>query len=210
METEALSRSEQSRSQIMDAARRLFVKNGFHGTSMRQIAREAGIALGGIYNHFASKEELFVAVLEAYHPYREILPFLEQAQEKTVEGFVYATAENMKAVLDRRPDFLNLMMIEIVEFNSRHVPQLFQLIFPQIARVVRTFMARKENLRPIPVPMIMRIFLGLFFSYYLTEKLIGQDFPQELQEGDLDYFLEVFLHGILIDGGAAAEGGPGD
>lgn len=199
MESENQSRGELTRSMILEAARHLFVKNGFHGTSMRQIAQAAGVALGGIYNHFASKEDLFVSVIGAYHPYREILPVLEQAQVETIEDFVYLTASNMKAAVDRRPDFLNLMLIEIVEFNSRHVVQLYQVILPQFVEVVQTFIARQGNLRPIPVPMILRIFIGLFFSYYMTEKLLGREFPAEAQEGALDYFLQVFLHGILKD-----------
>ena len=70
-------RGEQTRQEIIRAALPLFSQQGYHGTSMRQIAAAAGIALGGIYNHFESKEAIFRAVSFAYHPIHTILPALE-------------------------------------------------------------------------------------------------------------------------------------
>ncbi|WP_180028927.1 TetR/AcrR family transcriptional regulator [Acinetobacter sp. YH16032] len=45
--------------QILDAAKRLFLKQGFHGSSMNQIAKEAGVTKLTVYNHFQDKESLF-------------------------------------------------------------------------------------------------------------------------------------------------------
>ena len=68
MSSENLSKGERTRQDILSAAHTLFLEQGYHGTSMRQIAYRAGIALGGIYNHFAGKEGIFTAVFEANHP----------------------------------------------------------------------------------------------------------------------------------------------
>ncbi|MBF8283944.1 MAG: hypothetical protein HW378_2859, partial [Anaerolineales bacterium] len=68
------SRGEVTRTKLLEVAHGLFLENGFHGTSMRDIADAAGIAVGGIYNHFSDKEAIFAAVLDAYHPYHVILP----------------------------------------------------------------------------------------------------------------------------------------
>jgi AcrR family transcriptional regulator len=57
---------------ILDAGEFLFQRQGFHGTSMRQIARFAGITPAAIYNHFPSKEEIFVALLKARLPHRTL------------------------------------------------------------------------------------------------------------------------------------------
>lgn len=53
------------RSIIIAEAARLFARQGFEGTSMRELAAAAGILPGSIYYHFPSKEELFVAVIGA-------------------------------------------------------------------------------------------------------------------------------------------------
>ena len=53
-----------SRSQILGAARKLFAEQGFEGTSLRQIAREAGVDPAMIHHFFKSKDELFALSVE--------------------------------------------------------------------------------------------------------------------------------------------------
>ena len=62
---------------------------------MRQIADEAGLALGGIYNHFGNKEDIFVGVLMERHPFLVVLPALQAAQGQTVEDLVRDAAGRM-------------------------------------------------------------------------------------------------------------------
>jgi AcrR family transcriptional regulator len=50
---------------ILQAALRLFVRTGFHATSMREIAAEAGVSVAGIYHHHAGKQEILAKLLEA-------------------------------------------------------------------------------------------------------------------------------------------------
>ena len=70
---ESSSRGGQTRQEIIQAATRLFIHQGYHGTSMSQVAQAAGVSLSGIYNHFPSKEALFVAILLERHPVKEIV-----------------------------------------------------------------------------------------------------------------------------------------
>jgi len=60
---EAVEEEVGGRRRVLDAAAELFVRQGYSGTTLRQIASEAGIKAGSIYHHFDSKEALFVAVL---------------------------------------------------------------------------------------------------------------------------------------------------
>jgi len=55
---------EQSREKIMMAALELFAGRGFHNTSISQIAKQAGVAKGLIYNYFSSKEDLLHAIID--------------------------------------------------------------------------------------------------------------------------------------------------
>jgi len=52
------------RRQILDAARRCFVRNGFHRTSMQHILAESGLSAGAVYRYFASKDEIMSAIAE--------------------------------------------------------------------------------------------------------------------------------------------------
>jgi TetR/AcrR family transcriptional regulator, fatty acid metabolism regulator protein len=49
---------------IMDAALRIFGRAGFHDTKIADIAAEAGVATGTLYNYFSSKEEVFQSILD--------------------------------------------------------------------------------------------------------------------------------------------------
>ena len=51
------------RRQILDGARRVFLSTGFDGASMNEVARAAGVSKGTLYVYFASKQELFAALL---------------------------------------------------------------------------------------------------------------------------------------------------
>ena len=53
-----------TRSRVLSAARALFASQGFEQTTIRDIAAEADIALGGFYNYFRTKEEVLEALLE--------------------------------------------------------------------------------------------------------------------------------------------------
>lgn len=199
MDQEILTQGEQTKSEITQAAYRLFLEQGYHGTSMRQIAQNSGIALGGIYNHFESKEQIFTDVMVAHHPYIEVIPALQAAQGETVEEFVRDAASRLVSSLDNRPDFLKLMFIELVEFNGEHVPQIFTIVFPDLIEFARRFTSARSELREIPAPILVRAFIGLFFSYFITEILIGQFMPAEMSENSLDYFIDIYLHGIMIN-----------
>jgi AcrR family transcriptional regulator len=56
----------QTRQRLLEAAGRLFHRNGFTATSLEDIADKAGVSVGAAYSHFAGKEELFLSFVERY------------------------------------------------------------------------------------------------------------------------------------------------
>ncbi|MFF4709135.1 TetR/AcrR family transcriptional regulator [Streptomyces sp. NPDC001288] len=52
------------RAQILDAARRCFLRDGFHSTSMQDLFAESGLSAGAVYRHFASKDDMILAIAE--------------------------------------------------------------------------------------------------------------------------------------------------
>jgi TetR/AcrR family transcriptional regulator, transcriptional repressor of aconitase len=52
------------REQILAAARRCFLRDGFHATSMQDLFAEAGLSAGAVYSYFASKDDVIVAIAE--------------------------------------------------------------------------------------------------------------------------------------------------
>jgi TetR/AcrR family transcriptional repressor of mexJK operon len=58
-------RSALKKRQILDGARQIFLQNGYTGASMDEIAVQAGVSKGTLYNHFDSKDNLFKALIHA-------------------------------------------------------------------------------------------------------------------------------------------------
>ncbi len=194
---EDLTKGERTHRAIVEAAYSLFIKQGYAATSMRQIAQRAGLALGGIYNHFASKEAIFSELIIDRHPFQQILPILVKTPTGDIETFVRAAAKAMVAELGKRPDFIKLMLIEMVEFNGRNVPNMLNHVLPQILPLIGKF--NKKVFRSMPPFVFFRAFLGLFFSYYITELLLANTPAAMLTANSLDHFIEIFLHGVMAD-----------
>jgi AcrR family transcriptional regulator len=164
----------------LDAAYLLFVNQGYAATSMRQIAEGAGLALGGIYNHFDSKEAVFHAILIERHPYPHIMPLIPNKQAEPFGDFDENTARNLLKELRQHPKFFNLMLVEMVEFKGKHLPDFFENV-----------------LCGVPPPAWLRVFLSMFVSYHMTQSLLNGMLPTESQEQSLDAFIDIFLYGIL-------------
>jgi AcrR family transcriptional regulator len=197
-EITALSKGERTKIVIEDSARKLFLEQGYSATSMRQIAECAGVALGGIYNHFKSKDEIFQELIIDQHPYIKILPLIQSAPGETTEEFIRNSARAVQEELGRNPDFVKLMFIEVVEFNGRHFQKMYETIFPQAQPLLQRFYTPDSGLRNIPLPQLIRTFIGMIMSYYLTEFLMtSPDLPPELKDMQLEDYMEIFLHGIL-------------
>jgi len=193
-----------AKNRIIEAAYLLFIQQGYHKTSMRQIVERCGLTMGGIYNHFENKEAIWQTVLIQKHPYHEIIPLMLSAESDTIAAFVRQTASRMVNELSKRKDLLNLMFIELVEFDGRHIRALFDAILPEIMKVSSVMNSKTGKLRPIPPPVLARSFFGLFISYYITEILIPDELRHFAGENALETFIDIYLHGIL-DG---AQGSP--
>jgi AcrR family transcriptional regulator len=198
MSRSSTTKGDITRSAILEAAITLFITQGYHGTSMRQIANSANLALGSIYNHFSGKEEIFETVFLDNHPILSLLPAIERARGDTVEAFVRDAAKLMVEAIFESPNFLNLMFIETVEFNNQHVHGLFKTLFPRGIRIAEKLMVAEGNLRDIPPPMLVRAFISFFFSYYLADVIIGDAAPTGFKEDAMDFYIDIFLNGVLM------------
>ena len=199
MTKDTLSKGKRTKQAIEEAASSLFLEQGYSATSMRQIAEQAGIALGGIYNHFKSKEEIFQVLIIDQHPYLKILPIIQNAPGDNTEEFIRNSARAVQEELGDNPDFIKLMFIEVVEFNGEHFQKLYETIFPQALPLLQHFTSPDSGVREIPLPQLIRVFVGSIMSFYLTDFLMTSlELSTELREMRLEDYMEIFLHGILV------------
>jgi len=104
-------KGEQTRARIVEAALRLFMERGYEATTMRAVAKEAGVSLGNAYYYFASKEHL----LQAY--YRRIHDL-----------HAAASADVLKTERDLKPRLVGVLerKLEVIEPFHRFSALLFK------------------------------------------------------------------------------------
>ncbi|MGH8889074.1 MAG: TetR/AcrR family transcriptional regulator [Acidothermaceae bacterium] len=85
------------RAQILGAARRCFLRNGFHETSMQDLFAEAGLSSGAVYLYFASKEDVILAIAE--ENMRDVVAVIhELVTSRLQDGLGAALAEVLDVV----------------------------------------------------------------------------------------------------------------
>ena len=198
MEKEKTKKGEVTRLAIEDTAISLFLEQGYHATSMRQIADRTGLALGGIYNHFTSKDEIFQGIIVDKHPYKQILPAILAAEGETVDEFFKNAATIVITELSKQPEFINLMFIELVEFKGKHGSLMLREIAPKVLPVFEKIVKSRKNLRVTNPAVLMRSFFGMIISFFVTEMIISDSVISKLMpKNTADLYTDIFLHGIL-------------
>ena len=191
-------KGEVTRIAIEDAAIELFLGQGYATTSMRQIADQAGLALGGIYNHFSSKDEIFEGIILDKHPYKIILPAILAAQGNELDDFFRYAFHLIITEMSKRPEFVNLMMIELVEFKGKHGAMMLREIAPKMLPVFEKVVKSRKNLRVTNPAFLMRSFMGLVISYMVTQMIISNSLISKLMPKNTEEsYVDIFLHGIL-------------
>jgi AcrR family transcriptional regulator len=117
---------EKRRQQISDAAMRLFAKNGYHNTTVRDIARLSKISTGSIYDYIKNKEDILFLVSKNF------FDNLQREVEKAVKGLddplmkLRAAIEATLTVIDRFQEYVLITYRESKYFKRQDLMGIFQ------------------------------------------------------------------------------------
>jgi AcrR family transcriptional regulator len=96
---------------LLDAAERVFSEKGYHATSVRDIAHEAGFSVGGVYQFFTSKDELYLKVVESQWEF--FFGLLDEARKAgSARGRLEALTAAMFRTFEERRGFFRLFLSE--------------------------------------------------------------------------------------------------
>ncbi len=165
-----------NRGKIERVALKLFCAQGFHGTSMREIADRSRVSLGNIYNYYKTKDELFTSIVGHYGEVmnRERQGLLDAVDDPFHPEQIKRLARRIRAVVNRHADFWLLMYVDVTEFQNRHFRQFFfgmTKVFR--ARYAKQFADRRlrKSLGHLDPALVFTALWMQFFNYFLVEQL---------------------------------------
>jgi AcrR family transcriptional regulator len=190
---------------ILEAALELFIAKGYHATSMRQIARRARVTPAAIYNHFRSKERIFLQVFRENVPLRVLIEVVDSAQGDTVEDLLQDVVRRWSGAMVGKVDRLRLVFVELLEFQGRHVPTLAPEFVPRAMGFAARLSRAGGRLRPIRPTIIVRAIGGLLMSYAITQQFFAR-VPEFGDDPDvLDGLGDILLHGLVDTSSAGSQ-----
>jgi AcrR family transcriptional regulator len=185
---------------IVDAAVALFSKKGFRGTTTKEIAEAAGCSEATIFKHFATKNELYSAILEAKSRIEETLAKAAQAAARKDDAGVFrAVGLESLTRTEQDPSLLRLLLFSALEGHD-----LSQLFFASRVRGLHEFLSGyiQERIadgafQPVDPLLAARGFIGMVAYYLLIHEIFGVKRQAGLlPEHVVDTFVCLFLQGI--------------
>lgn len=165
---------EKNQVHIEEAALRVFTRQGFHGTSVREIAAEAGVSLGNLYNYYKTKEDIFESLVKRFDQRMarimatRLAPLIGSLDPENLHKLSGVVRE----IVRDHPDYWRLMYIDVVEFGNRHFEHIFRDLVPILRRLNPQLSQKKVSGGIDPTVAFAAIYLQ-FFTYYLVETLFG-------------------------------------
>ncbi|AGY57715.1 TetR/AcrR family transcriptional regulator [Gloeobacter kilaueensis] len=187
------------RQHILEAAIRVFADRGFQRATIREIANEAGVSDGTIYNSFKNKADLLLAVLD---PLDEV--------GRAVEAPLTAVSDDVEQLvrqLFRRrwetftPEILNVLRAvfsEVLINEELRALYVDRVLAPALTLPEPLFknLVAAGKLRPIDVSLTLRTITATFLGL-VTLRLLGDEYVTAHWDAVPDELAALFLAGIL-------------
>src|SRR3954447_3713358 len=140
------------RDQILAAAKRCFLREGFHETSMQDLFAESGLSSGAVYRYFASKEDVILAIAE--ENIRDVTTSITALSAPAPGvGLGAALADVLEVVRDRHKQNEVGAMAVLVWSEAVRTPALakrFDAIFDQMRRAVADIVRESQARDALP------------------------------------------------------------
>lgn len=146
---------EQKKELILSTALKLFSQNGYLGTSMQSISKEAGVSKGNLYNYFESKEVLLEAVLsEGFMQFNE----LQSSYHKllvTESDFETAIRSNFEIIKSNTTYWKVYFSLLTQPQSQQLVKKIFSPFLEEYMKLFENYFASKGDLNPQITTMLL-------------------------------------------------------
>ena len=182
---------------ILSASARVFAEKGYHNASIRDIARETGVSLSGLYYYFQSKEELLYLIQD--HGLGTLLRMLEER----LEG-VTSPEEQLRILIHNHLTYFvnNMAEMKVISHEADSLSGEFReqvnrkkRRFTEIAKRILSELRPDSDLNPRVAAFALFGMLNWIYTWYRPDRDVGA----ERMARDMT---RIFLHGYLGSEGA--------
>jgi AcrR family transcriptional regulator len=201
-------KGDERREQILATAVNLFSRNGFRGTTTKEIAQAAGVSEAMVFRHFANKEALYGAILDdkgcregvGRFPWENNDVLIKAMEDKDDYTVFFQMGLNALQKHQSSVPFLRLLFYSALEEHDlaeRFFGDFIERIYDFISEYIRVRQA-DGAFRDIEPRVAVRAFLGMLIHHSLNNILWDKDrrLLNITIEDAAKNFAEVLLHGI--------------
>jgi AcrR family transcriptional regulator len=191
-----------SKEAVLDAAQRLLLQFGYAGLSMRELAKQSGLAKGTIYHHFPDKRAIYLSVLE-----RDIGIARERIQAAAAcEGDYTARLRRVVATFFQLQQERRLIILMALRDAAGREPQVCALLRryrSELLQPIATLFAEgiaAGDMRPVNPEMTALSLLGILQGF-VAHRFLMQDAEtgsDVIGSDVIDHALDLVLHGVLL------------
>ena len=196
-------KADERRQEIIRAAMEVFARNGFGGSTTREIAENAGISEAMIYSHFRNKQELYAAIIDEKLQESEPLYYPLDAMRNKDDPRVFTTiVENYLRRHSEDTTFLRLLLFSALEghelasmFVAGPVRKFFEFLADYIGERIE-----EGALKPVNPEISSRCLLGMVHYFVLVREIFGDDTLKLVDQNEaIETIVNLFCQGILAD-----------
>ena len=193
----------ENRHKILEAAQGLFFKHGYHGTTLRDIGREAGVSMGGIYHHFDSKEAIYLTLLEGASQGFDFSGLLAHLTEPGFPHNLSAIGHFIAGAIRTNKPFFKLAYVDILEFQGRHMRFTIETLRHTIAQVTQGALQAQMSsgrMRSLHPAIVTRVMVDMYLHYFLEEAMLDKSLHGQLglsEDELLSQMEQILLYGVM-------------
>ena len=194
------------RTAIVEAAIRLFADKGFQGTTTRELAKAAGVTEPVLYRHFATKKDLYTAIIES------VCEMEQEARDSRLEAaerigddraFFLRLGELILNWHRRHADIIRLLLYSGLDrheladlFFQRHVAVYYRMLTGYLRRRIEA-----RAFRRLDPYLAARGFTGMVAHQALAEVIFGDRRLARNRKRFVQAMVDIFLNGLLEEEG---------
>lgn len=199
-------RSQRAETKILDAALHLFSRQGFRGTSVREIAERAGLSVGNVYHHFGNKEAIFQRLIDRYWEslMDPDLPLNEVFRKAQFPDDLEVAASAIEQIVEEHQEEILLIFVDVIEFRGEHIRTFYETMADRFRQAYADSFANAQaegRLGDIdPMVAVMTACRWLFY-FFTVEKCFGV--PMHMGKGSkevVEEFIRILRYGVLPRG----------